>query len=187
MSRNASASTGGLGRGWVVRLHHHAAARLVAACANAQCWPASKRVKEPMLPAAGLPCTATCRAAHCHHHTAAALSNRRLLSRACCRRAATHPPSMGLPEPLKMRPSMSRDTGVLSTCWCHCVETVSGRMQTSYKELRTHAERVHCVFACIRVLCAHAQCTHGCMRTVLVQMEAQEHIPQHNAGAAPRR
>ncbi len=29
---------------------------------------------------------------------------------------ATHPPSMGLPEPLKTLPIMSRDTGVLSTC-----------------------------------------------------------------------
>jgi len=30
-----------------------------------------------------------------------------------------HPPSMGLPEPLKTRPSMSRDTGVFSTCAGH--------------------------------------------------------------------
>lgn len=30
--------------------------------------------------------------------------------------AQAHPPSIGLPEPLKMRPSMSRDTGVFSTC-----------------------------------------------------------------------
>jgi hypothetical protein len=30
--------------------------------------------------------------------------------------AHAHPPSMGLPEPLKMRPSMSRDTGVFNTC-----------------------------------------------------------------------
>ena len=30
--------------------------------------------------------------------------------------AGAHPPSMGRPEPLKTRPSMSRDTGVMSTC-----------------------------------------------------------------------
>jgi hypothetical protein len=37
----------------------------------------------------------------------------------CCYAALSllaHPPSMGLPLPLKMRPSMSRDTGVFSTC-----------------------------------------------------------------------
>jgi hypothetical protein len=47
----------------------------------------------------------------------------------------SHPPSMGLPEPLKMRPNMSRDTGVLSTCgggggggvWCGCVWGGGGR------------------------------------------------------------
>jgi hypothetical protein len=34
----------------------------------------------------------------------------------CCSSRRPHPPSMGLPLPLKMRPSMSRDTGVFSTC-----------------------------------------------------------------------
>lgn len=42
-------------------------------------------------------------------HEAAAASRAFALS--------AHPPSMGFPEPLKMRPSMSRDTGVFST-WC---------------------------------------------------------------------
>ena len=32
------------------------------------------------------------------------------------RHTHTHPPSMGRPEPLNTRPSMSRDTGVRSTC-----------------------------------------------------------------------
>lgn len=27
-----------------------------------------------------------------------------------------HPPSMGLPDPLNTRPSMSRDTGIFKTC-----------------------------------------------------------------------
>ena len=39
----------------------------------------------------------------------------------CCAalRCCAHPPSMGRPEPLNTRPSMSRDTGVLSTCGQH--------------------------------------------------------------------
>ena len=40
----------------------------------------------------------------------------------------THPPSIGLPDPLKTRPSMSLETGVVST-WAYTMKHRSGGEQ----------------------------------------------------------
>ncbi len=54
---------------------------------------------------------------------------------------AAHPPSMGFPDPSNTRPSMSRETGVFSTCSAHpgCLSiastTVPAHWQQSQAEL----------------------------------------------------
>lgn len=88
------------------RGHRHCSATgLPAPCEAAVCW------------------SAVCWSAVC---CAAQLLHCRQPSR------TPHPPSMGRPLPLKMRPSMSRDTGVFSTC-----------SSSSRRRRQQHAEQLH--------------------------------------------